>query len=308
MEWFRFYDEVLDDPKVQRLPAALFRDWINVLCLCNRNDPRGVLPSLDDVAFGLRYTNTKAQNTIKKLHEAGLLVTEKGVTYPNGWAKRQRVSDNVAKRVAEHRARKAAEGVIESDTCNVTSNTPSDTAETLPHVRATDTETDTEAELTTASAVVEGAPAPKPKPKAKRATQVPETWMPSDSTREWAKGEGFQDAEVNGQILRFVDHWRGKGETRKDWDATFRNWMRNAREWGHLHQPKAAPQAKSTDKITSVEQLFAEGTSNEPTGYPENSYDFESSVASEWPGQGSDSGMDGGASGAGLRAIAGGRR
>ena len=24
MRWFRFYDEVLDDPKVQRLPPALF--------------------------------------------------------------------------------------------------------------------------------------------------------------------------------------------------------------------------------------------------------------------------------------------
>lgn len=140
MEWFRFYDEVLDDPKVQLLPAALFRDWVNILCLCNRNDPRGQLPSIDDVAFGLRCSNAKAKSIIKKLHAADLLVTaEQGVTYPSGWSKRQRVSDNVAERVAKHRAR----NVTGNDPCNVSGNQP----EPLPHVRAAETETETETDL-----------------------------------------------------------------------------------------------------------------------------------------------------------------
>ena len=104
-----------------------------------------------------------------------------------------------------------------------------------------------------AQAQAPATPPAKPKPKTKRATQVPETWMPSDKTREWANAEGFTADQVNGQILRFVDHWRGKGETRKDWDATFRNWMRNAREWGHLSQ--SPPGTDTAEALTTAQRL-----------------------------------------------------
>ena len=40
--WFRFYNEALDDPKVQKLPPALFKSWVNLLCLTARHD--GTLP------------------------------------------------------------------------------------------------------------------------------------------------------------------------------------------------------------------------------------------------------------------------
>jgi len=30
--WFRFYAESVNDPKVQRLPAHLFKTWVNILC------------------------------------------------------------------------------------------------------------------------------------------------------------------------------------------------------------------------------------------------------------------------------------
>ena len=47
--WFRFYDEALDDPKVQRLAPHLFKTWINLLCLASKED--GTMPSNDDIAF-----------------------------------------------------------------------------------------------------------------------------------------------------------------------------------------------------------------------------------------------------------------
>ena len=43
--WFRMYAEVVDDPKVQRLSPALFRAWVNVLCLAASNG--GVVPVND---------------------------------------------------------------------------------------------------------------------------------------------------------------------------------------------------------------------------------------------------------------------
>ena len=56
--WFRLYDAVLDDPKVQRLPDRIFKAWINLLCLASRHG--GTLPPVDDVAFALRCTPEQA--------------------------------------------------------------------------------------------------------------------------------------------------------------------------------------------------------------------------------------------------------
>jgi len=263
MEWFRFYDEVLDDPKVQRLPAPLFREWINVLCLCNRNDPRGQLPEIDDVAFGLRCSTAKARAIVRKLADADLLVTDDGVTHPHGWHKRQRVSDNVADRVAKSRARKQVSNVTGNTECNVTSND----LETLPHVRATDTDTDTDTELTTPNGVVEAQapetrpsdPDPTPKP-AKRAAQVPADWQPCEGLRRWCQSEGFADADIAREVPKFVDYYRAKGEPRKDWDASFRNWMRNAEDFGSTFAkpPKTPPNLRVVDhNATTIEEDIA---------------------------------------------------
>lgn len=140
MKWFRFYDEALDDPKVQRLSATMFRHWVNILCLANREPNRGYLPPLEDVAFGLRVNERKAQQIIDTLVGAGLLTKNPDSTVePHGWKQRQRVSDNVAERVAKHRARNADVTLQETDSDN-----ESNVTETFPHARATDTETDTE--------------------------------------------------------------------------------------------------------------------------------------------------------------------
>ena len=47
--WFRFYAEVLHDPKVQRLSDSLFRAWIGVLCVACKYG--GTLPGREDLAF-----------------------------------------------------------------------------------------------------------------------------------------------------------------------------------------------------------------------------------------------------------------
>lgn len=145
---------------------------------------------------------------------------------------------------------------------------------------------------------------PKPKPKAKRATQIPETWIPSDSTRKWADSEGFTEAEVDSQILRFVDHWRGKGETRKDWDATFRNWMRNAREWGHL-QAKP-PGQSSTGRISPSALLASIGGDDEHEPSQEDFSDFVTTMAEGNARRDADTSVGDGDTWPRLRSIAGG--
>jgi hypothetical protein len=50
--WFRIYVDLVDDPTVQRLDAALFKALINLGCLASAN--YGALPPIDEIAFKLR--------------------------------------------------------------------------------------------------------------------------------------------------------------------------------------------------------------------------------------------------------------
>lgn len=136
MQWFRLYDDVLDDPKVQQLKPELFKHWINLLCLASKNDPRGYLPTeWSDIAFRLRVTPAKAVAIIRELVKLEL-IDEGPVTFrPHGWDARQKRSDNVADRVAKHRG---------NVTRNVTDPLPVTDEKRDSNVLDTDTESETE--------------------------------------------------------------------------------------------------------------------------------------------------------------------
>ena len=103
MKWFRLYTDVLDDPKVQRLPAPLFRTWINLLCLAGKGD--GLLPGLADIAFALRLDEDDAVEAVGALTARGLLELVEGTLVPHNWHGRQFASDNVSERVKRFRER-----------------------------------------------------------------------------------------------------------------------------------------------------------------------------------------------------------
>lgn len=116
--WFRFYDDAVNDPKVQRLEPKLFKAWINMLCLASQGD--GWLPPAGDVAFTLRVTEAEAGRLVDGLVSSGLLDEYDGRYTPHNWNGRQFKSDVSNERVKRHRQRK----------CNVTSTvteTPPDT-------------------------------------------------------------------------------------------------------------------------------------------------------------------------------------
>ncbi len=102
--WFRFYDDALNDPKVQMLPEYEFKVWVNVLCLASKND--GHLPRKDDIAFALRLTMAETSNILKRLSDCGLLDNVEGLISPHNWAGRQYKSDTSNDRVQRYRQRK----------------------------------------------------------------------------------------------------------------------------------------------------------------------------------------------------------
>lgn len=120
--WFRMYSDVLDDPKVQKLPPALFKTWVNILCLAGRNDGR--LPSVEDIAFSLRMEEDQCGQHIRELVERGLLDAGDGLT-PHNWDKRQFKSDHdetAAERQRNKRLRDKREDVTRDK--SVTSHPP----------------------------------------------------------------------------------------------------------------------------------------------------------------------------------------
>lgn len=135
--WFRMYDEVLDDPKVQRLSGEDFKAWVNILCLASRNE--GNLPPVDDIAFALRLDSRKTTAILGRITAAGLIDNADGTLSPHGWNARQYKSDVSTDRVKRFRERK--KGV------------PGNGDETF-HATAPDTETETDVSVAKATATI----------------------------------------------------------------------------------------------------------------------------------------------------------
>lgn len=108
MAWLRLYDELLDDPKVQRLSGDDFKAWINLLCLARRHD--GFLPDEEAITFALRIDRIACRSLLDRLAIASLIETIKGGPNgsriaPHGWTKRQYKTDTSTERVKRYRKR-----------------------------------------------------------------------------------------------------------------------------------------------------------------------------------------------------------
>lgn len=210
MKWFRLYDDVLDDPKVQQLPPATFKHWINLLCLASKTEPRGTLPQMSAIAFRLRLSEAKAMALISELSSLGFIDGDDDETLrPHNWEGRQRMSDNVADRVRKHRAAVSGNEHV-----------------TLQK-RTVDTDTDTDTEKDR-NLTVSGSPKP-PKTRTIK-TPVPDALadaIPPDVWTEIGSEQGLSDDQLRFETGLMVDHYRGKAERRADWVATWRNWMRS---------------------------------------------------------------------------------
>lgn len=138
MRWFRFYTEVVHDPKVQLLPDKTFKEWINVLCIAGDNG--GILPDDKSIAFTMHMTTASARQMLIRLKDAGLLdLGEDGKMRPHNWGERQFQSDVSTERVRRFRDKKKS---VSSDGCGNGNETFQETIEKRPRARDTDTDTE----------------------------------------------------------------------------------------------------------------------------------------------------------------------
>jgi hypothetical protein len=143
--WLRLYTEILNDPKVQRLPDSLFRAYINFLCIAKEYSNDGVLPPKKDIAFFLRCPEKTVEKLCDGLQKNELLDAGNDTFSVHGWNNRQYESDNdptANVRKQRQRERDKTQNVTGdvTDVSRVTSRTCHE------NVTRTETETETETE------------------------------------------------------------------------------------------------------------------------------------------------------------------
>lgn len=72
-------------------------------------------------------------------------------------------------------------------------------------------------------------------------TRLPDDWMPDEV---FARQEGLSATDVHREAEKFRDHWRGQSGQRgvkRDWAATWRNWVRNSVERRKRPEPIRRP-------------------------------------------------------------------
>jgi hypothetical protein len=97
-----------------------------------------------------------------------------------------------------------------------------------------------EAKLKVIESVSEYSSKPIAKSKRKIKMSLPDSWEPTPDHEAIAREQGV---ELKAQAELFRDHYKANGELKADWDATFRNWLRRAREFS---RGRAAPKIQGT--------------------------------------------------------------
>jgi hypothetical protein len=229
--WFRMYAEFATDPKVQMLSETDQRRYIMLLCMRCGNDDVTLQDS--EVAFQLRISAEDWAKS-KAIFVAKNLIGEDNK--PTKWDKRQFRSDSSAERVAAHRAKKK-EGMKQQG--NVTSK--------KSNVLDTDTDTDTDTEK---KSVAPAAPSPTAK-----GSRLPKDFEPDF---RFAMEQGI--ANTLEEASKFRDYWNsqpGQKGVKTDWQATWRNWCRNAK--GKSPAQPVNKQAALEQRNRAIAEAWANG-------------------------------------------------
>ena len=64
----------------------------------------------------------------------------------------------------------------------------------------------------------------------KRKTLLPKDFTLTAAMRAFAEGEGYE-GDIKSFFEYFCDKCRSDGRMQADWQATFRNWLRNEMKW-----------------------------------------------------------------------------
>lgn len=117
---------------------------------------------------------------------------------------------------------------------NKAQNNPVGYSETQPIPKKADSDNDSKSDSDNELEKEDTKVSSKKQKSSSRGTRMTEDWFLSQELGEWAMQQGFTGVEVERQAEKFKDWWiavAGAKGVKKDWDATWRTWIRNAQDW-----------------------------------------------------------------------------
>lgn len=167
----------------------------------------------------------KAQARADALVREGLWLDQGDHYLVRSWEKWQDEHDAAAERRRKDRDRKRVKRRTERD---ASADSPRDASAQGAECRALDVEVDVEREEEQpATPVVAAGKQPK------RATRIPDEWPPdphtADILKAWAQ-EHTPAVAIRSETDNWQDWHRAKGDTARDWVASWRTWMRRAQK------------------------------------------------------------------------------
>jgi hypothetical protein len=236
MPWFRMHHEARTDAKLRTLADDEFRVWFNLLCYAAEQDNRGRIECADDFLLAIEVAGGDESLMIRVLQKLARLRIicwdgdddEPGDTltfinfHDRNYDKPSDHPDRVAERVRRHRAKnETPEGAEETPSIKEVTLlkrdvTPRNDPDKIRIDKTRQEEKRVEENVSALSR------------EKKRATAFPTHF---DPPYDWAADElGMTIAVVDGHVRCMRDWALSKGETRKDWQAFARNWLRKAKD------------------------------------------------------------------------------
>jgi len=112
--WIKLYHEILDDPKMGKLPDRAWRRCVELFLLAGDTEEGGALPELSDIAWRLRVPEDELLEDLQTLEAVGILGQNDGHWHVSNFAKRQKaVADDERQRQYRKRRRTRNESVMD---------------------------------------------------------------------------------------------------------------------------------------------------------------------------------------------------
>lgn len=258
MTWFKVDDSFYSHPKVIASELDAIGLWVIAGAWCGAKLTNGFVP--DRAA---RWLAQDEGQTAAKLVAAGLWKRTKGGYEFHDWASYNPTRTGVDKVRTRWREQKRSQRERNSEKLSGKSETSSSS----DAVSTVDTGVDSTTDSTRSQRGVQAPPYPYPNPQTgttdvvpvcggcggsenvstvdtaadstahavpdgRRATRIPDDFAVTAAMVEWA-GEHAPDVDGRRATAAFVDYWRAKAgaaATKRDWVATWRNWMRRDQE------------------------------------------------------------------------------
>ena len=229
MEWVKLASTYYLDAAVMRAGEAAEVLFVRAMAYCGDQENDGRIP-FEALS---RLTPTRGRSRANALVREGLWVEVEGGYQFVNWAKRQVDLQRLQAKRAAARKRQANYRDARDGVTNAGSNAVRNTqSQGVSHSREVEVEEEEEEEVE------------KTIGRAKRSTAMPKDWTPNDKHQEIANNLNLH---LNLEATKFADYAAANGKTFKDWDAAFRNWLRNAATYGRPVANGVRPKAPLMD-------------------------------------------------------------